>query len=65
MSDRTVLVPERLLDVESGELLADRAVVVEGDRIVAVVGAGDAPVSGVQRVDLAGQTLLPGLVDCH
>jgi len=65
VSDRTVLVPERLLDVESGELLADRAVVVEGDRIVAVVGAGDAPVSGVQRVDLAGQTLLPGLVDCH
>ncbi len=65
MSDRTVLVPERLLDVVSGELLSARAVVVEGERIAAVVAAADAPVSGVDRIDLAGQTLLPGLVDCH
>jgi imidazolonepropionase-like amidohydrolase len=65
VSDRTVLVPERLLDVVSGELLSGRAVVVEGERIAAVVAAADAPVSGVDRIDLAGQTLLPGLVDCH
>ena len=32
-------VPRRLLDVVTGDLLTDRAVVVEGDRIAAVVAA--------------------------
>jgi imidazolonepropionase-like amidohydrolase len=66
VSTSTVLLPWLLLDVESGELLGDRAVVVEGERIAAVVGAADAP-SGqdVRVVELPGQTLLPGLVDCH
>ena len=50
----------------AGELLRDRAVVVEGDRIAAVVGASDAPAEGgFAVVDLPGHTLLPGLVDCH
>ncbi len=62
---RTVLRPGRLLGVATGELLADRAVVVEADRIVAVVAAHDAPVEGTAVVDLPGHTLLPGLIDCH
>ena len=66
MSRRTVLRPGLLLDVESGELSADRVVVVDGDRICAVLSAGDAPAGGEARVlDLPGLTLLPGLVDCH
>jgi imidazolonepropionase-like amidohydrolase len=65
MPDRQVLVPDRLLDVVSGALLDDRAVVVEGDAVAAVVAVADAPAEGPQRVDLRGLTLLPGLVDCH
>ena len=64
-SPRAVIRPHLLLDVVSGDLLPDRAVVVEGDRIVQVVGAGDAPAEGARVVDLPHHTLLPGLVDCH
>ncbi len=64
MTDTLVLRPERLLDVVTGDLLTDRAVVVEGDRIAAVVVAADAP-DAATVLDLPGQTLLPGLVDCH
>ncbi|HKK50812.1 MAG TPA: amidohydrolase family protein, partial [Myxococcota bacterium] len=40
-------------------------VVVEGRRIIAV-GRGTAPTgAGDRRVDLAGKTLLPGLIQCH
>lgn len=48
-------------DVEDG-----RAVLVVGDRIVAVGAAGtlEAP-QGVRVVDGAGATLLPGLIDAH
>jgi imidazolonepropionase-like amidohydrolase len=66
VSTRTVLRPGLLLDVESGQLQRDRAVVVEDDRIAAVLPADDAPIAGEAYVfDLAGLTLLPGLVDCH
>ena len=64
-SVRTVIRPGLLLDVVTGELLADRAVVIAGDRIAGVVGAGDAPAEGAAFVDLPGHTILPGLIDCH
>jgi imidazolonepropionase-like amidohydrolase len=61
----TVIRPRWLLDVVSGELLADRAVVIDGDRIARVCRAGDAPAEGPLAVNLADHTLLPGLIDCH
>jgi imidazolonepropionase-like amidohydrolase len=64
-SERMIIRPGSLLDVVTGELLAERAVVVEGDRIVQVTGAGDAPAEGPAVVDLPDHTLLPGLIDCH
>jgi imidazolonepropionase-like amidohydrolase len=55
----------RLLDVESGQMLRDRAVVVEGEKIREVVD-GRAPLpAGATRIDLGDVTLLPGLIDCH
>jgi imidazolonepropionase-like amidohydrolase len=63
--ERAVIRPQRLLDVVSGELGTGQAVVVEGDRIAAVVSASDAPTEGVEQLDLPRHTLLPGLVDCH
>jgi imidazolonepropionase-like amidohydrolase len=64
-SERMIIRPGSLLDVVTGELLAERAVVVEGDRIAQVTGAGDAPAEGPAVVDLPDHTLLPGLIDCH
>lgn len=60
-----IIRPGLLLDVVTGELLAERAVVVEGDRIAHVTSAGDAPAEGPAVVDLPDHTLLPGLIDCH
>lgn len=54
----------RLLDVDSGRIVADPLVLVEGDRIASVVPGGRAP-EGVQLVELGDVTLLPGLIDVH
>lgn len=60
----TVVRAGALLDPVSGELAADRYLVVRDGRIV---GIGDtAPAAGDARVvDLTGYTVLPGLVDAH
>src|SRR5947207_9304223 len=41
-----------------------RSVVVEGDRIVALIPDGRHP-AGPTVLDLEGLTLLPGLINCH
>jgi imidazolonepropionase-like amidohydrolase len=64
-SARRIVRPQLLLDVVTGELLPDRAVIIDGDRIVDVAAAGDVPAESQAVVDLPGQTLLPGLIDCH
>jgi N-acetylglucosamine-6-phosphate deacetylase len=42
-----------------------RAVLVEGERIAAIVDANDAEVKTATRVDLDGRLLLPGFIDCQ
>jgi imidazolonepropionase-like amidohydrolase len=61
---RTVIVADRMVDTRAGKLVANPAVIVEADRILGVVGEGEAP-TDAHRVDLPGHTLLPGLIDCH
>src|SRR4029077_11096514 len=63
--ERMVIRPRLLLDVVSGELLPDRAVVIDGDRIALVTQVSEAPAEGPVVVDLPEHTLLPGLIDCH
>src|SRR5215467_14648455 len=64
-SERMVVRPRLLLDVVSGELLADRAIVIDDNRVAQVTRVGDAPAEGPAVVDLPHHTLLPGLIDCH
>ncbi len=54
----------RVLDVAAGTWRADQTVVVVGDTIRAV-GAKVTIPSGAEIVDLAGKSLLPGLIDMH
>jgi imidazolonepropionase-like amidohydrolase len=63
MSAPLVLIGATLIDGTGAEPLRGRAVVVEGGRIAAVVDAAQAPRG--DRMDLAGHTLLPGLINCH
>jgi imidazolonepropionase-like amidohydrolase len=59
-----VLHAARLLDVETGRILAPGEVLVEGERIAAV-GASVAHPAGAEVIDLGDRTLLPGLIDAH
>jgi imidazolonepropionase-like amidohydrolase len=59
-----VVLAGRLVDVAAGDELKDRALLLDGDRIVDVVPASEAP-SGVRTVDLSARTVLPGLIDSH
>jgi len=53
-----------LLDVDAGRLLPGRQVLVEGDRITAIA-SGPIATEHARRIDLAGRTLMPGLIDAH
>ena len=66
MTERCVLLPDRVIDSEAGRVLRGHAVVVEDDRIVDLAPVADAPSSQDARtIDLAGHTLLAGLSDMH
>jgi len=63
---RTLLHCGRLLDVRAGRLLSQQTLVVEKDRITAVLAGYTAPAGPLDKViNLEGQTVLPGLIDCH
>lgn len=53
-----------VIDVESGQRLADQTVIVRGNRI-AEAGAGLRVPDGARVVDGAGKFLIPGLWDAH
>src|SRR5689334_15841817 len=60
----TVLHAARVLDIESGHILAPGEVLVHGDRIVEVGSTVKHP-SGATIIDLGDRTLMPGLIDAH
>ncbi|WP_415769012.1 metal-dependent hydrolase family protein [Pseudomonas sp. LB3P38] len=62
---RIILRNGKLLDVESGELLDGLEVFIQGDRIVSVRLQTESLPADVKVYDLAGLTLMPGLIDCH
>jgi imidazolonepropionase-like amidohydrolase len=61
---RVVVRAGRLLDVKSGKLLTDQAIMIEGDKVTSVGPASSAP-SGVTVINLPNATVMPGLIDAH
>jgi len=64
----TIIRAAHLLDVRDGRVLANQAILVEGDRIRQVGPAAGIVAEfgrGATVVDLGNSTLLPGLIDCH
>jgi imidazolonepropionase-like amidohydrolase len=62
--NRTTFLNAKIFDGVKEEYLDDSAVVIEGDRIVAVERKSGASIKG-DVVDVAGKTLMPGLIDAH
>jgi imidazolonepropionase-like amidohydrolase len=59
-----VLHAARLLEIESGKIIAPGEVLVEDERI-ADVGSSVKHPAGAEVIDLGDSTLLPGLIDAH
>jgi len=59
-----VLHAARLLDVETGKIIAPGEVLVNGERIVEVGAKVNRP-ANAEAIDLGDRTLLPGLIDAH
>lgn len=56
----------RLLDVRSGELLANQIILISGNRITGVSSESATTVpADARRIDLSQFTCLPGLMDAH
>jgi len=63
---KLALVGGRVITMRGDEVIEDGVVVVDGNRIVAVGVNGDVPLPpDARRIDVAGKTLIPGLVDAH
>jgi imidazolonepropionase-like amidohydrolase len=54
----------RLFDARTGSLLSNQTVLIRGDRIADVGPSVQIP-TGARVIDLAGATVLPGMIDSH
>lgn len=62
----SVITADRMLDVLAGRMVDKPAIVVVDGRISAILAQGSAAIpAGATRIDLPGQTILPGLIDMH
>jgi imidazolonepropionase-like amidohydrolase len=63
---RTVIRAGHVLNVRTGELRANQAIVIEGDKIEKVAPSSEVTAApGDTTIDLPDATLLPGLIDMH
>jgi imidazolonepropionase-like amidohydrolase len=60
----TAIKAGRVLDVRTGQMVANATILIEGERITAV-GANVAIPANAEVIDLKNLTVLPGLIDCH
>ena len=58
----------KVLDVRTGNYLADQIIWIEGERIKAIGKSAEISSqipAGAKTIDLSNATVLPGLIDCH
>ena len=63
-AEPVALVADRVIDGVGNTARTNTVVVVDGERIVAV-GDRSAIPAGAKVIDLPGQTLMPGFINCH
>jgi len=63
--DTVIVRAGKLLDVEQGRYLEDRAIRIKDGRIVAVTAFAGADANGALLIDWSAYTVLPGLIDLH
>jgi len=63
----TVVTADRMLDVRTGQYVANPAIVIGDDGHIQQIGnlASMQLPAGTRHIDLPGETLLPGLIDMH
>ena len=65
-SSRILIRAGRVVDVHTGNELADQTIAVTGDRITAIAPTASTPKqTGDTEIDLRSLTVLPGLIDVH
>jgi imidazolonepropionase-like amidohydrolase len=65
-ANRTLFEGARLIAGDGRTPIEDSAILVEGDRFARIARRGEIPAPpGTARVDLAGRTVIPGLVTLH
>ena len=63
---RIALTGARLITMNGAEVIENGVVILDGNRIEAIGSAANTPVpAGVPVMDMAGKTIMPGLVDAH
>jgi imidazolonepropionase-like amidohydrolase/Tol biopolymer transport system component len=63
---KLVLTGGRIITMKGDQVIEDGVVVIDGNRIVAVGPKASTPVpAGAKVVDVAGKTLMPGIIDVH
>jgi imidazolonepropionase-like amidohydrolase len=63
---RTLIRAGHVIDVHTGNELADETVIVQGEKIVGLAKTADTPAkTGDRVVDLGSYTVLPGMIDVH
>jgi imidazolonepropionase-like amidohydrolase len=63
---KTIIRAGHVLNVRTGELKANQAIVIEGDKIKQIAPSSEvAAAAGDTAIDLPDATVLPGLIDMH
>lgn len=65
VADPRLIHAPHLLDVVGGTWLADRRILVRDGRIEGILGLDDPTPTDAEPVTLAGDWVVPGLIDCH
>lgn len=62
----TAIKAGRLIDVETGRVLLNQTIIVEGERIIALGATASTTIpANATLIDLSNATVLPGLIDAH